>query len=47
VLPMNEFLIYIRKHSMVFSHLGFYINIVVLCSSCDDVDVMLLMITCL
>jgi hypothetical protein len=32
VLPMNEFLIYIRKHSMVFSHLGFHVNIDVLCS---------------
>jgi hypothetical protein len=28
VLPMNVFLIYIRKHSVVFSHLGFHINLV-------------------
>jgi hypothetical protein len=26
VLPMNEFLIYIRKHYVVFSHLGFHVN---------------------
>jgi hypothetical protein len=35
VLLMNEFLyiyIYIRKHYVVFSHLGFHVNIVVMCS---------------
>jgi hypothetical protein len=31
VLPMNVFLIYIRKHFVVFSHLGFHINLGVLC----------------
>jgi hypothetical protein len=35
VLPMNEFLIYIRKHFVVFSRLSFHVNIDVLCSSCD------------
>jgi hypothetical protein len=32
LLPMNEFLIYIRKISMFFSHLGFHVNTSVLCS---------------
>jgi hypothetical protein len=38
VLPMNVFLIYIRKHSMVFSHLGFHVNFGILCILCDSVD---------
>jgi hypothetical protein len=46
VLPMNEFLIYIRNNFVVFSHLGFHINIGVLCILCDVVDVILLMIIC-
>jgi hypothetical protein len=31
VLPMNEFLIYIRNNYVAFSHLGFHLNIGVLC----------------
>jgi hypothetical protein len=31
--PMNVLLIYIRNHSVVFSHLGFHVNFGVLCIS--------------
>jgi hypothetical protein len=31
-VPMNEFLIYIRNHSVVFSHLDFHVNTGVMCS---------------
>jgi hypothetical protein len=44
VLPMNVFLIYIRKHSMVLSHLGFHINSNVLCMWLFDVMILLMVI---
>jgi hypothetical protein len=32
VLTMNEFLIYIKNHSIVFSHLGLHVNTGEMCS---------------
>jgi hypothetical protein len=44
VLPMNEFLIYIRKNYMVLSNLGFHLNTGVSCSLCDATYDYMLMI---
>jgi hypothetical protein len=44
VLPMNVFLIYIRKHFVVFSHLGFHVNSGVLCMWLFDVMILLMVI---
>jgi hypothetical protein len=41
---MNELLIYIIKHYVVFSLLGFHVNTSVLCSWCDDAYDYILMI---
>ena len=38
MLPMNVFFIYIRNHSVVFSHLGFHVNFGVFCILCDIVE---------
>jgi hypothetical protein len=38
VLFMNVLLIYIRKHYVVFSNLGFHVNSHVLCILCDIVE---------
>jgi hypothetical protein len=44
VLPMNVFLIYIRKHYVVFSHLGFHVKYGVLCMWLFDVMILLMVI---
>jgi hypothetical protein len=44
VIAMNVFLIYIRKHSVVFSHLGFRVNYCVLCMWLFHVMILLMVI---
>jgi hypothetical protein len=41
---MNVLLIYIRKHYVFFSHLGFHINSSVLCMWLVDVMILLMVI---